>query len=121
MAVKPAALNHTTLRPFMIFNMDNINQAKPDTEFFEVVKPIALQQLPLPEELASWESHDLKKLEKSLVGKLDCFLLPAVVILFLMNILDRSVCLSQITGVVELTIVLETTLPMQRLSDYRRH
>ncbi|KAJ5536691.1 hypothetical protein N7513_009877 [Penicillium frequentans] len=70
--------------------MDDINQSKPNTESFEVVKPIALQQLPLPEELASWDSHDLEKLEKRLVRKLDCCLLPAVIILFLMNILDRN-------------------------------
>lgn len=92
MAVKLAALNETVFRPFLIFNMDDINQSKPNTGSFEVVKPIALQQLPLPEELASWDSHDLEKLEKGLVRKLDCCLLPAVIILFLMNILDRSAC-----------------------------
>ncbi|KAJ5947398.1 hypothetical protein N7466_000413 [Penicillium verhagenii] len=70
--------------------MDNIDQTKPDVESIEVVKPIALQQLPLPEELASWESNDLDNLEKGLVRKLDSCLLPAVIILFLMNILDRN-------------------------------
>lgn len=70
--------------------MDSIAQAKPNTESVEEVKPVALQQLPLPDELASWESHDLEKLEKGLVRRLDTCLLPAVIVLFLMNILDRS-------------------------------
>lgn len=70
--------------------MDSIAQAKANTESVEVVKPAALQQLPLPDELASLESRELEKLEKGLVRRLDTCLLPAVIVLFLMNILDRS-------------------------------
>lgn len=71
--------------------MDEIDQAKPGSESVEVVKPLALQQLPLPRELASYEIEDIIKLEKQLVQKLDSYLLPAVILLFLMNILDRWV------------------------------
>ncbi|KAJ5906876.1 uncharacterized protein N7473_003792 [Penicillium subrubescens] len=70
--------------------MDSIGQAKPNAEQEEVVKPGRLHQLPLPAELESLESHDLEKLEKGLVRRLDSCLLPAVVILFLMNILNRN-------------------------------
>ena len=69
--------------------MDEIDQAKPGSESVEVLKPLALQQLPLPQELASYESEDIIRLEKQLVRKLDSYLLPAVILLFLMNILDR--------------------------------
>lgn len=69
--------------------MDDISQAKSGTEAVEFVKPGPLQQLPLPAELASWGNDEIEKLEKSLVRKLDSCLLPSVVILFLMNILDR--------------------------------
>lgn len=72
-------------------NMDSIGQVKPDTEQAEIVKPGPLHQLPLPAELESLESHELENLEKGLVRSLDSCLLPAVVILFLMNILDRLV------------------------------
>lgn len=71
--------------------MDGITQAKQDAETVEFVKPGPLQQLPLPRELAHLEDDELVKLEKGLVRKLDGCLLPAVVILFLMNILDRFV------------------------------
>ena len=71
--------------------MDGITQAKQDAETVEFVKPGPLQQLPLPRELAHLEGDELIKIEKDLVRKLDSCLLPAVVILFLMNILDRSV------------------------------
>lgn len=72
-------------------NMDSIGQAKPDTQEAEIVKPGPLLQLPLPAELASLGNDELENLEKGLVRRLDICLLPAVVILFLMNILDRLV------------------------------
>ncbi|PLB50641.1 MFS general substrate transporter [Aspergillus steynii IBT 23096] len=62
---------------------------KGDVETIEHVKPGPLQQLPLPIELASLDPEQIKALEKDLVKRLDCCLLPAVIILFLMNILDR--------------------------------
>jgi hypothetical protein len=71
--------------------MDSIGQVKPDTEQAEIVKLGLLYQLPLPEELESLESHERENLEKGLVRRLDNCLLLAVVILFLMNILDRLV------------------------------
>jgi hypothetical protein len=71
--------------------MDGITQAKQDAVTVEFVKPGPLQQLPLPRELVQLNDDELAKLEKSLVRKLDSCFLPAVIILFLMNILDRSV------------------------------
>lgn len=71
--------------------MDGITQSKQDVETVEIVKPGPLQQLPLPRELAHLEGDGLVELERGLVRRLDSCLLPAVVILFLMNILDRSV------------------------------
>ncbi|KAJ5099422.1 hypothetical protein N7532_006423 [Penicillium argentinense] len=70
--------------------MDDIAQTKPGTEAVEVVKPGPLQQLPLPAELASRGDEEIEMLEKGLVRRLDSCLLPSVVILFLMNILDRN-------------------------------
>jgi hypothetical protein len=61
--------------------MDDIAQSKPGL----------LQQLPLPAELGSLGSDEIEQLEKGLVRRLDTCLLPSVVILFLMNILDRYV------------------------------
>lgn len=71
--------------------MDDISQPKPGAEAVEYVKPGPLQQLPLPAELASYGNDEIEKLEKGLVRRLDTYLLPSVVILFLMNILDRYV------------------------------
>ncbi|KAJ5966319.1 hypothetical protein N7481_013033 [Penicillium waksmanii] len=70
--------------------MDDIAHSKPGTEAVEYVKPGPLQQLPLPVELASLGSDEIEQLEKGLVRRLDTCLLPSVVILFLMNILDRN-------------------------------
>ncbi|CAG8206564.1 unnamed protein product [Penicillium salamii] len=70
--------------------MDGITQSKQDVETVEFVKPGPLQQLPLPRELAHLEGEGLVELERGLVRRLDSCLLPAVVILFLMNILDRN-------------------------------
>ncbi|KAJ5754580.1 hypothetical protein N7533_004123 [Penicillium manginii] len=70
--------------------MDDIAQSKPGTEAVEYVKPGLLQQLPLPAELGSLGSDEIEQLEKGLVRRLDTCLLPSVVILFLMNILDRN-------------------------------
>lgn len=70
---------------------DIVSGTKPGTDAIEYVKPGPLQQLPLPAELASWSEDEVKELEKGLVRRLDSCLLPSVVILFLMNILDRCV------------------------------
>lgn len=47
-------------------------------------------QFPLPEELAHHDDASLKHIERSAVRRLDTFLLPSVVLLFLLNILDRN-------------------------------
>ena len=70
---------------------DTRTQSKGNVETIENVKPGPLQQLPLPVELASLEPGEIETLERDLVKRLDCCLLPAVIILFLMNILDRLV------------------------------
>lgn len=72
-------------------NMDSIAQTKQNVEEVEFVKPGPLQRLPLPPQLAHLEDEGLVQLENGLVRRLDSCLLPAVVILFLMNILDRFV------------------------------
>lgn len=69
--------------------MDDIDHAKPAVHNDEFAKPVVLEKLPLPEELASCDDAEIEKLERGLVRRLDMCLLPAVVILFLMNILDR--------------------------------
>jgi hypothetical protein len=71
--------------------MEGITKAKQDVETAEFVKPGLLQTLPLPAVLTHLDSDGLVELEKGLVRRLDSCLLPAVVILFLMNILDRFV------------------------------
>jgi hypothetical protein len=98
--------------------MDSIDQTKPNTEQAEIVKPGPLHQLPLPAELESLESHELEKLEKGLVRRLDSCLLPAVVILFLMNILDRLVYYSWLWR--KFLTFLGTILQMQRSPAYPR-
>ncbi|KAJ5689504.1 hypothetical protein N7462_003896 [Penicillium macrosclerotiorum] len=70
--------------------MEQISQANSDPGKMEFIKGGPLQQLPLPPELAPWENHALEALERGLVCRLDICLLPAVIILFLMNILDRN-------------------------------
>ncbi|XHG07690.1 hypothetical protein AWENTII_010825 [Aspergillus wentii] len=70
--------------------MNNIAPAKIDVETVENVKPVGLEELPLPVELASLDRDEIKRIERSLVKRLDFCLLPAVVVLFLMNILDRN-------------------------------
>ncbi len=69
-----------------------MNQDKQQTETIDKVGAPP-QELPLPVELEGKSPADLEKLEKKLVRRLDFHLMPAVVILFLMNILDRYVAL----------------------------
>jgi hypothetical protein len=68
--------------------MDTIS-AKQDVELVETsVKPT--NQLPLPDELLHLDDASIQNLEKSLVKRLDWTLMPVVVLLFLLNILDRN-------------------------------
>jgi hypothetical protein len=66
-----------------------MDQTKPQVESVDKVGVAPLQQLPLPVELEGRSREELQQLEKKLVRQLDFHLMPAVVILFLMNILDR--------------------------------
>ncbi|KAF2112229.1 retrograde regulation protein 2 [Lophiotrema nucula] len=54
----------------------------------KVLKPF--DELPLPEELQHLDQDEQRKLESSLVRRLDCTLMPVVALLFLLNILDRN-------------------------------
>ncbi|RDW92712.1 uncharacterized protein DSM5745_00034 [Aspergillus mulundensis] len=68
----------------------NMEQAKQQIETIDKVGIPPLQELPLPAELEERTPEDLELLENKLVRRLDFHLMPAVVILFLMNILDRN-------------------------------
>lgn len=69
--------------------MDAIAPHKVDVEAVETIaKPT--QELPLPEELQHLSTNEIKTLNKALVKRLDCTLMPVVIILFLLNILDRN-------------------------------
>ncbi|KAL6237482.1 hypothetical protein BDW75DRAFT_228669 [Aspergillus navahoensis] len=67
-----------------------MDQAKQQVEAIDKVGVPPLQELPLPVELEEHTPEHLARLEKSLVQRLDFHFIPAVVILFLMNILDRN-------------------------------
>lgn len=69
--------------------MDRIDTAKQDVEAVEKII-LPLEYLPLPDELQHLNEDDISKLNKSLVKRLDCTLMPVVVLLFLLNILDRN-------------------------------
>ncbi len=58
-------------------------------EMVENLKSVANFDLALPPDLESLDDSELRTLEKSLVRRLDCFLMPSVLLLFLLNILDR--------------------------------
>ena len=69
--------------------MDDIVSAKVDVEAVErIFKPT--DELLLPEELQHLNDNEIRRLDKSLVKRLDCTLMPVVVLLFLLNILDRN-------------------------------
>ncbi|KAL2808889.1 major facilitator superfamily domain-containing protein [Aspergillus granulosus] len=67
-----------------------MDQGKAQVETIDKVGVAPLQELPLPVELEAHSRDELQQLEKKLVRRLDFHLMPAVVILFLMNILDRN-------------------------------
>lgn len=69
--------------------MSDIITQKVDVEVVEnAFKPS--NELPLPEELQHLDQEGIERLNKSLVKRLDCTLMPVVVLLFLLNILDRN-------------------------------
>ncbi|KAF4120052.1 transporter [Geosmithia morbida] len=69
---------------------------KPDVA---VLQP---DELPLPEELGELNDDDREMMEKRLVHRLDVTLMPAVFLLFLLNILDRNnIASSKIVGITD--------------------
>lgn len=68
---------------------DAIAPPKASVEAAEIIKP-AFDNLPLPDELQHLDADELRLLERSLVRRLDCTLMPVVALLFLLNILDRN-------------------------------
>lgn len=67
-----------------------MEQSKQQIEAIDKFGVTPLQELPLPVELDGHSQEELKQLQRKLVRHLDFYLMPAVVILFLMNILDRE-------------------------------
>lgn len=70
--------------------MAEVLKPDPKVRHFDHIEVLVTQGLPLPSELSHLDNDELRKLEKDTVKRLDCFLLPAVVLLFLLNILDRN-------------------------------
>ena len=70
--------------------MEDINTTKPAMEAIEKIAQLTGDNLPLPEELQHLDEEGKRKLEKGLVRRLDCTLMPVVALLFLLNILDRN-------------------------------
>lgn len=71
--------------------MEDIVANRPKSSIEETEKVLAqFDELPLPEELRHLDEDGQRKLEGSLVRRLDCTLMPVVALLFLLNILDRN-------------------------------
>lgn len=66
---------------------DAIGAIKDDVEHIDKPRALLPDDLPLPEEIAQMDHAELTKLERKLTRRLDLTLLPAVFILFLLNIL----------------------------------
>lgn len=69
---------------------DIIGQRKNVTEHVNNLKskrPLLPDELPLPDEIAHLSREEQRRLERSLVRRLDLTLMPVVFILFLLNIL----------------------------------
>lgn len=58
-------------------------------EVERAVKPTQINpdDLPLPDEIAHLDSHEIESLERELTRRLDMSLMPSVFLLFLLNIL----------------------------------
>lgn len=71
--------------------MEDIIANKPKASLETTEKIVAqLDDLPLPEELQHLDEEERHTLNRSLVRRLDCTLMPVVALLFLLNILDRN-------------------------------
>lgn len=66
---------------------DAIQEHKFEADHMEKRQPLHPDELPLPQELEHFGSDELKALERGLTRRLDFTLMPAVFILFLLNIL----------------------------------
>ncbi|GME48319.1 putative transporter [Neofusicoccum parvum] len=83
---------------------DEMDRAKSSIEAIEKVELAAPppDALPLPDSLAHLEQDELSRLEGSLVRRLDCTLMPAIVLLFLLNIIDRNnIASAKLVGITE--------------------
>lgn len=70
-------------------------------EKIEIAAPLP-DDLPLPDSLSNLEPDELRRLERSLVRRLDYTLLPVVLLLFLLNIIDRNnIASAKIVGLTE--------------------
>lgn len=68
---------------------DEMHNAKSSIDAIERIKSAALppDSLPLPESLAHLDPGELETLERSLVRRLDCTMMPVIALLFLLNIM----------------------------------
>ena len=64
--------------------------AKDSIKCVEKVEAVVQDSLPLPTELQHLNDEEIEALDKKLTRRLDCTLLPVVILLFLLNILDRN-------------------------------
>lgn len=64
-----------------------IQEQKFDSEHTEKRRALQPDELPLPQELENLSADELKVLDRGLTRRLDLTLMPAVFILFLLNIL----------------------------------
>lgn len=83
--------------------MEDVIITKPKASMETTEKIIAqLDDLPLPEELQHLDEDERIRLERSVVRRLDCTLMPVVALLFLLNILDRNnIANAKIAGLTE--------------------
>ena len=63
---------------------------KEDIECVEKVEDVIQEDLALHAELQHLSEDEVKDLDRTLTRRLDCTLLPVVILLFLLNILDRN-------------------------------
>ena len=66
---------------------DAIGISKDNVEHIDKPRALLPDELPLPDEIAQLDETELRKLDRKLTRRLDLTLLPAVFILFLLNIL----------------------------------
>jgi hypothetical protein len=73
-------------------------------EDFQADKQDRAQRNHLPARLASYSDEELRLLEKKLVRKIDLRSLPILIVLFLLNILDRNAIANARLGGLEKTL-----------------